>query len=87
MLCLTSKSYQLCKPRQADIREQLHSLGPKTNVDIATLNLGNISLNRPAGPASTSGLVGHGRPERPGYAYCLHSRAGLELANSTPHLA
>src|SRR5580700_6291507 len=39
MLCLTSKSYQLCKPRQADIREQLHGLGSKTDVDIVTLNL------------------------------------------------
>ena len=39
MLCLTSKSYQLCKPRQADIWEQLHGLGSKTDVDIVTLNL------------------------------------------------
>ena len=37
MLCLTSKSYQLCQPRQADIREQLHCLGSKTDVDIVTL--------------------------------------------------
>jgi hypothetical protein len=52
MLCLTSESYPLCKARQADIREQLHSLGPKAGVDIVTLNLENGSLNRPAGSAS-----------------------------------
>jgi hypothetical protein len=46
MLCLTSKSYQLCKPRQADIREQLHGLGPKTDVDIVTLNPGRLNVDQ-----------------------------------------
>ena len=46
MLCLTSKSYQLCKPRQADIREQLHCLGPKTDVDIVTLNPGRLNVDQ-----------------------------------------
>jgi hypothetical protein len=46
MLCLTSKSYQLRKPRQANIREQLHCLGPKTDVNIVTLNSGRLNVDQ-----------------------------------------
>jgi hypothetical protein len=66
MLCLTSKSYQLCKPRQADIREQLHSLGPKTNVDIVTLNL----FWR--GPQHS--ICSRLRPNPVGFKYCAFLR-------------
>jgi hypothetical protein len=76
MLCLTSKSYQLCKPRQADIREQLHGLGSKTDVDIVTLNL----LWR--GPQHS--ICSRLRPNPVGFEDCAFLRSALVAVELLP---